>query len=115
MLSDESHGFSLREQVIKAGKENIQKYEKYFNVKIIRKFSFSFLIASFPKFHLPGSPYINNHLFTPSKHLRLYREKGVIRCEFPHFLAATPSSTTNWIPCLTLRPHLSSQFPLILT
>lgn len=108
MLSDASHGFSLREQVIKAGKENTQKYEKYFNVKIIKNFSFSFFIASFPKFHLPGRPYINNHLFPPSKILPpfLQKRKGLT------FLAATPSSTTSWIPCLPLRPPLSSQSPL---
>lgn len=37
MLSDENHGFPLREHVTKPGKENIPKYEKYMNVSIIKR------------------------------------------------------------------------------
>lgn len=48
MLSDESHGFPLREHAIKSEKENILKYEKYMNVKISKRQVFSFLILPFP-------------------------------------------------------------------
>lgn len=40
MMSDANQGFPLREHVIKSGKENIEKYKKYVNVKIIKRYSF---------------------------------------------------------------------------
>lgn len=63
MLSDKSHGFPLKEHIIKSGKENIQKCEKYMNAKIIKTVLVSY--STFSK----NSPVLKSLicLFTLSK------------------------------------------------
>lgn len=92
MLTDESHGFPLREHAIKSEKENILKYEKYMNVKISkRQFShFSYYLF---------------HSLSTKTYIFLYREKKKesSSMNFLNFLASSPPLLQTGSPCLTLQ------------